>query len=198
MQTIKKTKDNISVLKGIVTSRQYLQTRNLVEETQKIHVNLGDRSYNIILGVNNLQDIGNTIGSLNITDSVIIITSPRIGDLYLKSLIGALKKAQFKSIAVEKVKDGEENKSFDNYNKLLHKVNNFEEKMTNKRLLIINLGGGVVGDIGGFVAATFKRGINYIQIPTTLLAFVDCGIGGKVGVNFCNVKNLIGSSTNPN
>ena len=86
------------------------------------------------------------------------------------------------------IKSGEESKSLENYSKILNELSKHEDIK-----MIIALGGGVVGDLAGFVASTYKRGINLIQIPTTLLAMVDSSIGGKNGVNLGIKKNYVGT-----
>lgn len=89
----------------------------------------------------------------------------------------------------------EESKSFETVTSILETL--FELKL-NKSDLIINLGGGVVADLGGFVASIYKRGVNFINIPTTLLAMVDASVGGKNGINYFNLKNSIGTIVQPN
>ena len=156
----------------------------------------GGREYDILVGYHILNKIGQHIASLKLGNTVFLITSPSIGKLYLQPLTEGLNKAGLKNIIVHRVPDGEKYKNFLSYKKLLDditKVGQNEEK----KIFIINLGGGVVGDLGGYVAATYKRGINYVQIPTTLLAFVDCGIGGKVGINYRTVKNIVGAFHQP-
>ena len=97
------------------------------------------------------------------------------------------------SIIIE-VPSGEEKKNISNCNTIWEKlsINNFD-----RNSVLINLGGGVIGDMGGFCAASYKRGIDFIQIPTTLLAMVDASIGGKIGINFNGLKNQIGLFSNP-
>ncbi len=98
-------------------------------------------------------------------------------------------------VLIIEIESGEKNKTIDSCNFIWHRLtnNNFD-----RNSLLINLGGGVIGDMGGFCASTYKRGINFIQIPTTLLAMVDASIGGKVGVNTHDLKNQIGLFSNPN
>ena len=133
---------------------------------------------------------------MNVGDSIFLITSPRIGKLYLSSLKKGLQQAGFRDIHVNYVSDGERYKNYTSYKKLSLQLLKASRESNNK-IFILNLGGGVVGDLGGFVAATFKRGIDYIQVPSTLLAFVDCGIGGKVGIDFDGGKNIIGAFHQP-
>ena len=97
------------------------------------------------------------------------------------------------SIIIE-IKSGEKNKTLSTCNHIWEQlsINNFD-----RNSLLINLGGGVIGDVGGFAAATYKRGVNFIQIPTTLLAMVDASIGGKLGVDFNELKNQVGLFSNP-
>ena len=97
------------------------------------------------------------------------------------------------SIIIE-VPSGEENKNISICNTVWNKLslNNFD-----RNSVLINLGGGVIGDMGGFCASTYKRGLDFIQIPTTLLAMVDASIGGKIGINFNGLKNQIGLFSNP-
>jgi 3-dehydroquinate synthase len=164
---------------------------------KRITVNVqGGRAYDILIGHDTLQDVGQQIRKLNIGNSVFLITSPRIGGHYLTPLLKSLKAAGFNDVLVNKVPDGEKHKDFNSYRKLTSAIVEFN-KDDNKKIFVLNLGGGVVGDLGGYVAATFRRGIDYIQVPTTLLAFVDCGIGGKVGINFNSTKNIIGAFHQP-
>jgi len=156
----------------------------------------GERGYDILVGHNILHKIGQHIKPLHLGNSAFIITSPTIGKLYLKPLVQGLKSAGFKNIQTNLVPDGEKFKSFSSYQRLMGQMLKFSGN-GEKKIFIINMGGGVIGDLGGFVAATFKRGTDYIQVPTTLLAFVDCGIGGKTGIDFNGVKNIVGAFHQP-
>jgi 3-dehydroquinate synthase len=93
-----------------------------------------------------------------------------------------------------KIKSGEQNKTLDSAQ---HIWNELQKMNADKKSVLINLGGGVIGDIGGFCAATFKRGLDFINIPTTLLSMVDSSIGGKLGVDFNGVKNAVGIIQQP-
>ena len=164
---------------------------------KKIRVNIKNgRGYDILITHDALDKIGKHIKPVNPGTSIFLITSPAIGKLYLDPLTKGLRNAGFKDINVHLVPDGERYKSFNSYNKALKQILEFNKK-NDKKVFIVNLGGGVVGDLGGFVAATYKRGINYIQVPTTLLAFVDCGIGGKTAINFEGTKNIVGAFYQP-
>ena len=164
---------------------------------KNIHVNVdGGRAYDILIGHNILGDIGSTIKPLNPGTSIFLITSPRIGGLYANQLVASLNRAGYTDIRIHKIPDGEKYKDFNSYRKLLDDIIDFNDD-EEKKIFVVNLGGGVVGDLGGHLAATYRRGIDYIQVPTTLLAFVDCGIGGKVGHNFNGVKNIVGSFYQP-
>ena len=162
----------------------------------KIKVNLKSVSYDILIGFDIIKDIGGYINKMNLGDSIFIITSPKIGKLYLNPLLQGLKKFKYKDIKVAYVKDGEMYKSWNSYKNLLDELVSFNIN-NDKKIFVINLGGGVVGDIGGFVAATYNRGVDYIQVPTTLLACVDCGIGGKTGIDFKGIKNVLGAFYQP-
>lgn len=102
--------------------------------------------------------------------------------------------SKIKYTVIIEIKSGEENKSLKTCHSIWKQLvkNNFD-----RNSLIINLGGGIIGDIGGFCASTYKRGIDFIHIPTTLLAMVDASIGGKLGVNLNNLKNQVGIFQNP-
>jgi len=101
---------------------------------------------------------------------------------------------KFDNHIIIEVKSGEHNKTISTCNYIWEKLT---ENQFDKNSLLINLGGGVIGDMGGFCASTFKRGINFIQIPTTLLSMVDASIGGKLAIDFKNFKNQIGLFNNP-
>jgi 3-dehydroquinate synthase len=150
------------------------------------------RSWPIIVGVGIVNQLEQHF-DFSSYSSIILITDTTVKKLYGQSVMKALE-ATGKKVSVSTVPVGERSKSLRvaerGYRFLLK--NNVD-----RRALICTLGGGVVGDVGGYIAATYLRGINYIQLPTTLLAQVDSSIGGKVGVNFSGKKNMIGSFYQP-
>lgn len=158
-----------------------------------LHVSLGKRSYPIYVGVNNLETLGQKLKKHDLSARATIISNPQIMELYGETLIDSLKEEGIacKSIIV---KAGEEAKSLEQAAEI------YDELIRNKNdrfMPLIALGGGVIGDLGGFVASTYMRGVPYVQVPTTLLAQVDSSIGGKVAVNHPEAKNIIGSFYQP-
>ena len=162
-------------------------------EMRTLTVNLGSRSYPIHIGAGLLSRSGELLASLLADKKVGIITNPTVGQLYLEPLESSLKEF---GLEVSKIllPDGEEHKNL----KTLATI--YDQLITarfERGSVLIALGGGVVGDLAGFAAATFLRGVPYIQIPTTLLAHVDSSVGGKTGVNHREGKNLIGAFYQP-
>ncbi len=152
-----------------------------------------DESYPIYIKRGILDEAGKRVKGVAPSERCAVITNPTVGRLYCERLVGSLKKEGFLPVVVE-VPDGEEYKN-------LQTVATIYDRLLSERLerssLIIALGGGVIGDIAGFVAATFLRGVPHVQIPTTLLAQVDSSVGGKTGVNHPRGKNLIGAFYHP-
>ena len=122
---------------------------------------------------------------------VLIVTDSGLPNAYLRELKQSIKNS---NVYVHIINKGEKAKSFKNYQQILKKLIDLEFSRTD---LIVAFGGGVVGDIAGFSAATFLRGIDYIQIPTTLLSQVDSSVGGKTAINVPQGKNLVGAFCNP-
>ena len=129
--------------------------------------------------------------NLNFNKKVAIITNPKVSGLHLKNL---LLKLSAKEIYIITIADGEKHKNMQTVEFILNRL--FEHKL-NRDSMLIAFGGGVVGDITGFVASIYQRGIDFIQIPTTLLSQVDASVGGKTGVNNTFGKNLIGAFYQP-
>jgi len=158
-----------------------------------IKVNLAKRSYQIIIGFRVIKNLGRYIHYLNLgTDAYIITNSlikKRYGRVILKSLDNYAINSTFNIVA-----DSERSKSLSVSLNIIQDLARFDQK---KRVFVIAFGGGVVGDISGFIASIYKRGIPYIQIPTTLLACVDSSIGGKTGVDLKFGKNLVGAFYQP-
>ena len=153
-------------------------------------VNLGDRSYPIYIGVKLLQN--QTLIQKHIqTKAVCIVSNTTVAKLYLNELKKSLNDYRVIEVILE---DGEQFKNADSLNQIYTVLldNKFNRDST-----IIALGGGVVGDIAGFAAASFMRGIPFIQIPTTLLSQVDSSVGGKTGINHPLGKNMIGAFYQP-
>ena len=128
---------------------------------------------------------------IGLNNKVLIVTDSGIPKTYIKELRKIIKN---KNVNVITLGQGEKSKSFSSYQKILNKLLDLKFDRSDK---LIALGGGVVGDITGFCAATYLRGIEYIQIPTSLLAQVDSSVGGKTAINVKQGKNLIGSIYNP-
>lgn len=161
---------------------------------KKVKVKLKKRTYDILIQKGIIKNIVESISKLPRLDKkILIISNPLIADLYLEEILQALKKAGY-DVHSYNIKEGEAQKNLDNV-KLIYD-HACKVKLERKSSLIA-LGGGVIGDITGFVAATYLRGINFLQIPTTLLAQVDSSIGGKTGVNLVWGKNLVGSFYQP-
>ncbi|MCK4994233.1 MAG: 3-dehydroquinate synthase [Candidatus Omnitrophica bacterium] len=159
----------------------------------QVKVNLDDRSYPIIIANDNFEHLAKKLVRLNLGTDAIIITNSRIRALYGKKLQKTLNTLKI-ATHIFNVQDSEKSKSISEYVKIIGKISSIDTK---KRLFLIALGGGVVGDLTGFIAATYKRGIAYIQIPTTLLAQVDSSIGGKTALDLPSGKNLIGAFYQP-
>lgn len=158
-----------------------------------VNVELKDRSYSIYIGRDLLKGIGNRIKILIPSQKTVVITNPNINSLYGNILKDALKNEGFDAYFID-IPDGEEYKTLDTAVKIYERL--IVIRMERESPLIA-LGGGVIGDITGFVAATYLRGVPYIQAPTTLLAQVDSSIGGKTAVNHPKGKNLIGAFYQP-
>ncbi len=158
-----------------------------------VHVNLDKRNYPIVVGNEILKDIGDSLQNFEAISKIAIVINPLVASFHLKSVKESLLNKGFK-VSVIIVPDGEK---FKDYRQLLNIHRKLVQEKLDRRSLIIALGGGVIGDISGFAAATFMRGIRYVQIPTSLLAQVDSSIGGKTGINFLKIKNLIGSFYQP-
>ncbi len=160
---------------------------------KKLKVSLDSRSYEIHIGSGVLRHTGHQLKEKGFAGKVVIITNPIVNKLYGNALKQGLTRDGFTAIFLE-VPDGEEQKSLEAAGKLYHELTNHYVERTTP---ILALGGGVIGDLAGFVAATYLRGVPLVQIPTTLLAQVDSSIGGKVAVNHGQLKNNIGAFYQP-
>lgn len=158
-----------------------------------IKVRLRKRSYNIITGRNIIRFLPKFISRLNIGRDAYVITNRVIKNKYGEILNKVLKDKGFK-IKFKLVPDGEQSKSLEMAYAVIKDIASYD---TQKRMFIIAWGGGVIGDLAGFIASIYKRGIPYIQVPTTLLAQVDSSIGGKTAVDLRQGKNLVGAFYQP-
>jgi len=159
----------------------------------KIKVNLKSRSYNIIVGINILKLLGKLLRKLAIGNSAYIITNSPVKKKYGTRLNQALKKSGFNA-KFKVVPDSEKTKAMETAAAVIKDLASYDRS---RRIFIIAFGGGVIGDLASFIASIYKRGIPYIQIPTTLLAQVDSAIGGKTAVDLAQGKNLVGTFYQP-
>ncbi|GAB4239518.1 MAG: 3-dehydroquinate synthase [Acidobacteriota bacterium] len=161
--------------------------------TEVVAVDLGKRSYDILIEPGLLGRLGKLLRERTRQRKLFVITNPTVGEHYLAPVKAQLETSGF-SVVDLMIPDGETAKN-------LHTVENIYTyliaEQADRQSLLVALGGGVTGDVVGFVAATFLRGVPYIQIPTTLLAQVDSSVGGKTGVNHPLGKNLIGAFYQP-
>ena len=155
-----------------------------------LNVDLGERSYPIFIGSDLIADTD--VFSQHIkSKQVLIVTNETIAPLYLDGMLDSLSDYQVQTLVLP---DGEEYKTVDTVTTIF---DTFLENQYGRSATLIALGGGVIGDMGGFAAACFQRGIPFIQVPTTLLAQVDSSVGGKTGVNHPLGKNMIGAFYQP-
>ena len=150
-------------------------------------------SYTITIDHGILGKFPQSIRGLGLGKDALIITHPCIGRLYGAPLTSALKKAGY-TVKIFNVPEGEKSKSANVALRLLKQISAYD---VDKKIFIIALGGGVVGDLAGFVAAIYKRGVPYIQVPTTFLAQIDSSIGGKTAIDLVAGKNLVGAFYQP-
>ena len=155
-----------------------------------LYLDLGERSYPIYLGATTLEKPELLVNHIH-GKQVVIVTNETIAPLYLKQIEKLLADYRVETVILP---DGEQYKTLQSTSAIFDTL---LEKRFNRNATLIALGGGVVGDIGGFAAACYQRGIAFIQIPTTLLAQVDSSVGGKTGVNHVLGKNMIGAFYQP-
>lgn len=169
-----------------------LMPKSLFSSFITLKVELGVRAYPVIIGQKLLSD-SNQLLSYVLDKHVAIVTNNIIASFYLES-ISTLLKSVNKQVTIIVIPDGEEEKNWTNLMKIFDAllINKCDRKTT-----LIALGGGVIGDLTGFAAASYMRGIPFVQIPTTLLAQVDSSIGGKTGINHPLGKNMIGTFYQP-
>lgn len=160
---------------------------------EKVKVELGENSYEIFIGENLLEDVAKFTTSPQFTKKVLIVTDENIFNIYGETLRKIFTNYEV-NFELEIIPAGETSKNLDNAEKLYTCA---IESHLDRKSLIVAIGGGVVGDLAGFVAATYLRGVNFVQVPTTLLAQVDSSVGGKTAVNHKLGKNLIGAFYQP-
>ena len=163
---------------------------------RRVRVDLEFRGYDVIIGHGLLFDLDKLMKEAGVGGAPFIITDKNVGHLKFDNVYRVLNK-DFNTAAFAKmghVTPGEESKSLVTYATVLSEL---AKNKASRSDVIIGLGGGVIGDLAGFVAATYLRGINFVQVPTTLLAMVDSSVGGKTGVNLPEGKNLVGAFHQP-
>ncbi len=164
-----------------------------VENTTTVRVELAERSYDIVIGEDLLAGAGAYLGPILARPRVVIISDETVAGLHLAPLQASLNEAGIKNDAII-VPPGEGSKNFAQLQSLLDSLLDLRVE---RRDTILALGGGVIGDLAGFAAAILRRGIDFIQLPTTLLSQVDSSVGGKTAINAAQGKNLIGAFYQP-
>ena len=160
-----------------------------------VRVELGKRSYEIMIGRGARARVGQFCANpdLRLGSRCLVVTDTTVGPLYGRAVAEGLREGGFTAEAIE-LEPGEQTKSLDTLRGL------YDEMLRHgldRKSFVVALGGGVVGDVAGFAAATYMRGIPVVQVPTTVVAQVDSSIGGKTGVNLPQGKNLVGAFHQP-
>jgi 3-dehydroquinate synthase len=164
-----------------------------VGETTTVPVGLGSRTYDIAIGRGLLAELGARIAALKPGASAAIVTDETVAARHLKAAEAALAAAGVRAVPTV-VPAGESSKSWD---KLQEVCDRLLGARIERNDVVVALGGGVVGDLSGFAAAILRRGLDVVQVPTTLLAQVDSSVGGKTGINSRHGKNLVGAFHQP-
>jgi 3-dehydroquinate synthase len=158
-----------------------------------VTVNLGDRSYPIQIGSGNLDSLGESCKAAGLKGKCLVVTDENVAPLYGSRVFKSLEKAGFKP-ALETLLAGEPTKC---QAQLMNLYTKAAAHGLDRKCFMVALGGGVIGDLTGFAAASWLRGIKFVQVPTTLLAMVDSSVGGKTGINISEGKNLVGAFHQP-
>jgi 3-dehydroquinate synthase len=164
-----------------------------VGETTTLNVGLGDRAYDILIGRGVAASLGARIAALKPGARLAIVTDENVANAHLASIEQQLSAAGMATSRIV-VSPGEGSKSFASFERVCDAL---IEARIERNDLIIALGGGVVGDLAGYAAASVRRGLDFVQVPTTLLAQVDSSVGGKTGINSRHGKNLVGAFHQP-
>jgi 3-dehydroquinate synthase len=160
---------------------------------QSIKVNLTENPYEILIASGNLERLGEKCRVLSLGAKIMVVSNPTVFGHYGDRVMASLQQANFE-VSYCELSDGEQYKTLASISKIYDSA---LESGLERSSTLVALGGGVIGDMTGFAAATWLRGINVVQVPTTLLAMVDSSIGGKTGVNHPQGKNLIGAFHQP-
>ena len=162
-------------------------------ESSSVHVALADRSYDIHIGTGLFDQIVNFVKERGGAEHLAVITDENVDELYADAIADRFVEAGIETQVIV-VEAGETSKSTDVASDLWQTMIN---EGCDRQTVVLAVGGGVVGDLAGFVAATFARGLRFFQAPTTLLAQVDSSVGGKVGINLDGAKNMVGAFWQP-
>ncbi|MFO7830814.1 MAG: 3-dehydroquinate synthase [Desulfuromonadaceae bacterium] len=160
---------------------------------QELRVDLDNRSYSIHIGSDTLSSVVELLEALKLSKHLVVVTNDVVAPLYLEQVTGLLRNAEYNVDCVI-LPDGEQHKDATSLNAIYTRM---LERNCDRDTAIVALGGGVIGDMAGFAAATYMRGIPFVQIPTTLLAQVDSSVGGKTAINHPLGKNMIGAFYQP-
>ena len=160
---------------------------------QIVPVTLGERSYDIALHPGLLAKVGDRLSALTTSSKIGVVTDRHVASRYLQGVLRSLRKAGYDATPII-LPPGERTKTLGTIARILDRL---ARQKFERRSLLLALGGGVVGDITGFAAAIYQRGIPFVQVPTTLVAQVDSSVGGKTGVDHRLGKNLIGAFHQP-
>lgn len=162
-------------------------------QSQIVNVQLGDRSYEALIGSGILETLGERLKSLNLGKFCAVITDSNVVKFHSGKVLQSLADAGFQATLIT-VPAGEKSKSLSQAGEICDAM---IAAGLDRKAFVVALGGGVIGDLAGFVAAIYYRGVPYVQVPTTIIAQVDSSVGGKTGVNAPGGKNLIGSFHQP-
>jgi len=154
------------------------------------------RSYEIVIGAGLLPRVGDEVTKIPRCRDAFVVTDENVGSLYQERLESGLGQGSVREVKVAAVPPGEGSKTIDQWVRLQDELIAFSAS-GHRQIFVVGFGGGVAGDLAGFVAATFRRGIPLVQIPTSLVAMVDAAIGGKTGVDHPRAKNMIGAFHQP-
>ena len=160
---------------------------------KNLSIELGARSYDVLIGPGLIKELSDLFNKYGIRNRIFLVANPLISGLFGKELANSLSHNGY-NVSEIQVPDGEQYKNLQTVEKI---YTDLIDQGADRTATLVALGGGVTGDIVGFVAATFLRGVRYVQVPTTLLSQVDSSVGGKTGVNHRLGKNMIGAFYQP-